>query len=313
MKIKSILTITSLLAVSFGLSSCNSISLAIKNKGEEVQFADWADGYMESYSKNLGDFCEKVFYSSPVFGEKKDIASSYTIKTRDHENTTKVAHSIEENNTLKIKYNNETLSVVTFDFESNVYKTKTTSSRSEKTPQNSYTSSQENTIQYQRFQNNVYAFDLVNKIYSRKDNINTVQSVASSDVTLQSIYFRIRNIYESLKISSKVAWNNNNNNTKFYMKGNVFTITYSEDFNGEEIYEYSGSDYSGSVSYTEQYILEKSYITLTSLTEFKKCSWKDEKKEYAYTLNSESGFTTTMKLKGTLSKVYAEDFTFRSN
>ena len=66
----------------------------------------------------------------------------------------------------------------------------------------------------------------------------------------------------------------------------------------------------GEVEYTRQYIFENSYITITRFTKYKNCSYTDLNSEYKYSVQQESGETITFKNKGTVSKVYTEDFTY---
>ena len=60
----------------------------------------------------------------------------------------------------------------------------------------------------------------------------------------------------------------------------------------------------------QKYIFENSYITITRFTKYKNCSYTDLNSEYKYSVQQESGETITFKNKGTVSKVYTEDFTY---
>ncbi|MDY6003880.1 MAG: hypothetical protein SPJ49_06160, partial [Bacilli bacterium] len=153
--------------------------------------------------------------------------------------------------------------------------------------------------------------DLVEKTYKKQDIVDSVSTFAKADQLLNNVYLTISSVYALLQLAGdSFGTDETYKNDQFYIKGNVFTVKttsqYVDILNDTSRY----SSIEGEVEYTRQYIFENSYITITRFTKYKNCSYTDLNSEYKYSVQQESGETITFKNKGTVSKVYTEDFTY---
>ncbi|MCQ3035434.1 MAG: hypothetical protein MJ248_04410 [Bacilli bacterium] len=310
MKTKLVLGVILLTTSVTALSSCNAVSFAIKSKGDEITASEWAEKYVQSYEENLGDFNDGIFSNYSLEGEKA-LKTSFTLKYRKQDTLKKTTKSIEEKNTLKSSKNEKDNATIIYDIDNNTYKKTITGSQTTKSPNGNNYSDHEQSSQYQKYQNKVYSFDLVNKTYS-ENAVTSVSLAALNDSYLAGFYMNIYSMYLAAYEPLLFPIQFKNGDYKFYAKGNVFTITLTEDYENTISKTLGYTDIEGTIVYTLQYILEKSYITYTTFANYKNCSWTGASGKYKYKLEEETGETYTMKLKGSVSKVYTEDFTFKS-
>ena len=303
MKSKNLLFITLLSLTSIALTSCNDISMAVKSKGEEVSALEWSKSYIHSYDSNLSFFFD-------IVNAENDLPS-YSYKYINQTTTKNVRTAIEDGNSSKENADQKTTQTGAFDSANNTYKTKEEITNKKKTPEGLTYSSTQESYQYQKSQNTVCIFDLVEKTYKKQDIVDSVSTFAKADPLLNNVYLTISSVYALLKLSGdSFGTDEMYKNDQFYIKGNVFTVKttsqYVDTLNDTSRY----SSIEGEVEYTRQYIFENSYITITRFTKYKNCSYTDLNSEYKYSVQQESGETITFKNKGTVSKVYTEDFTY---
>lgn len=311
---KFILSLVLLSTSLVSLASCNSVSLAIKSKGEEVSAKDWAEKYVESYEENLDDFDNKVFSGYGIDDRQYTVSSSLSLKEKGHSKTETTIEPVGGKGSSKDVTNKKSSATLTYDIDNNAFKIKTDSLETVKTPYGKSYSESGSNSQYQKYQNEVYYFNLVDKRYTKRNDSDTVQKIALSNYKLFDFYRTIASVYGYTKsFPDAFGLSPEYKNSKFYSKGNVFTIVNTSDYKDSISAALNYKNIEGSVVKTKQFIFEKAYITITDYVEYKKCSYLLSDGKYKYTLNGDEGTTTTLKLKGSVSKVYVDDFSYYGN